>query len=97
MLSTRSRRSRSDLSAASFSVLCITLAVLLALRSVPNLHLRWRDNLDPGSQFMNIYGQLSLPLGYLVAGLGNAVLFVLCLRFDWHNVIWRRSGPVHLE
>lgn len=97
ILSTRSRRNLSALSTAFFSVLFIALAVLLFLRSWPNLDLRWRDNLATGSQFMNKYGQLSLPLGYLVAGLGNVILSVLCLRFDWHDVIWRRPGPVHLE
>lgn len=95
--STKSRGRLNILSMAFLSALFMTLAILLFLRSWPNLHLRWEDGIVPGSQFMNKYGQLSLPLGYLIAGLGNLILFVLCLRLNWPYTVQRRPGPVHLE
>jgi hypothetical protein len=96
----RSMRSRGALSIVSLGLLSIafiTLAVLQLLRSRPNLHLDWRTEVDRASQVSYYYSQLSLNLGYLIAGVGNLILFVLCCYYECRDNLGRQAGSVHLK
>jgi len=81
----------SIISTGLLSVTLLTLAVLPLLRSRLNLDLEWRTPADNASRISCLYSQLSLNLGYLVAGIRNLVLAILC----WYYV--RTVGSVHLE
>ena len=95
--SLKSRRSLSTSSVALLSLTLCALAVLQIFRSRPNFDLRLQPNIVFVSLVLNIYRQLSLHIGYVVAGIGYLILFIVCVYYDWHDALQRKFGRIRLE
>lgn len=83
-------------STAQLSVTLFCLAILLLLRTRPNVYFQWGPDMNQAGMLLYLLLQLSVVVGYLMSAFGYMILVILCIYYRCKDGQEEGHGQIHL-